>query len=109
MRSTIPPWIAFIPSTIRWGVVSSVVIARQPHTVASQVGFFGRQVNIDAALVRSTAGGDSRSMVQLENGCTCCSAGDDLLGALEHLLKTNPGLQHIVVEVPGPTRPLARR
>lgn len=66
-------------------------------------------MNIDAALVRGTAGADSDSMVQLENGCTCCAAGDDLLGALEHLLKANPGLQHIVVEVPGPTQPLARR
>jgi G3E family GTPase len=55
-------------------------------------------VNIDAALVRGTAGADT-DMVQLENGCACCSAGDDLLGALEHLLKTSPGLQHIVVEV----------
>jgi G3E family GTPase len=48
-------------------------------------------VNVDAKLVKGGAsqglgGGLPEDMIELSNGCACCSAGDDLFGALAELV-----------------------
>eukprot|EP00966_Prymnesium_polylepis_P046449 1076220-Prymnesium_polylepis.1 len=53
-------------------------------------------------------------MVELSNGCACCSAGDDFFGALSQLVSSSfmRGLayDHIVFEVRGGARcPQSRR
>ena len=64
-------------------------------------------VNVDAmALRRSTIeGGDGVEMVQLENGCVCCSAAGELAPAVEALLASNDPFDHVVIELSGVADP----
>ena len=74
-------------------------------------------VNIDAKLVQrdgKQAEGElgeqwAEDMVELSNGCACCSAGDDFFGALAQLVSLSfmRGLQydHIVFEASGVAEP----
>ena len=60
-------------------------------------------INVDADLVRN-AGGESDGMVQLENGCICCTLRDDLVIELATLAKKGD-IDHIVVESTGISEP----
>lgn len=67
-------------------------------------------VNIDGAVVRATAGG--RDLVEIGNGCVCCSGRDELAEALAELAMTGrPGgpegrpCDHILVETSGVAEP----
>lgn len=62
------------------------------------VNDFG-QVNIDAELIAET-GADT---IALTNGCACCSIGDDLLGAANAAMASQPDL--LVVEASGVAQP----
>ncbi|KAK3240343.1 hypothetical protein CYMTET_49805 [Cymbomonas tetramitiformis] len=61
-------------------------------------------INIDADLVRNAAGEDLQGMVQLENGCICCTLRDDLVIELATLAQRG-GLDHILVESTGISEP----
>ena len=66
------------------------------------------EVNIDADLVRSSDGsqsGGSEKIVQLENGCICCTLRDDLVLELAGLARQGE-IDHIVVESTGISEPL---
>ena len=70
-------------------------------------------INIDAKLVARGSGeaqeawGDD--MVQLDNGCACCSAGDDLFASLARLVQQSMEREvpydHIVIESSGVAEP----
>ena len=71
-------------------------------------------VNVDAKLVQTGAGqgmGDGlpEDFIELSNGCACCSAGDDLFGALAELVSSSfmRGVRydHIVFEASGVSEP----
>ena len=64
-------------------------------------------VNVDAmALRRTTVAGDGVEMLQLENGCVCCSAAGDLAPAVNALLeRAGEPFDHIVVELSGVADP----
>ncbi len=66
------------------------------------VNDFG-SVGIDADVL-ARAGNDG--VVNLPNGCACCTLGDDLHGALERLAAAR-GIDHVVVEVSGVADPAA--
>ena len=70
------------------------------------------EVNIDADLVREgvrTARGEDgdaeQALVQLENGCICCTLRDDLVQELAGLA-TQGAVDHIIVESTGVSEPL---
>ena len=69
--------------------------------VAALVNDFGA-IDIDAALVTSIA----EEVVQLANGCICCTINGDLLAAVERVLKLDPPVDRIVVETTGLADPL---
>jgi G3E family GTPase len=69
--------------------------------VAALVNDFG-EINIDAALVSSVAD----EVVQLTNGCICCSINGDLYAAVERTLALDPAVDRIVVETTGVADPL---
>jgi G3E family GTPase len=69
--------------------------------VAALVNDFG-EINIDAALVSSVAD----EVVQLTNGCICCSINGDLYAAAERTLALDPPVDRIVVETTGVADPL---
>ena len=64
-------------------------------------------VNVDAEVLRRTTidAGEGVEMVQLENGCVCCSSAGDLTPALNALLRkgggAGPDFDHVVVELSG--------
>ena len=62
-------------------------------------------INIDADLVRNAGQEGMEGMVQLENGCICCTLRDDMVIELAKLAQRGD-LDHIVVESTGlvPTR-----
>jgi G3E family GTPase len=65
-------------------------------------------INIDGAVVR--AGADTRknrTVVELENGCVCCSSKDELAETLAELAVATDGksYEHIIVETTGVAEP----
>jgi G3E family GTPase len=69
--------------------------------VAALVNDFGA-INIDAAMI-SLVGDD---VVQLTNGCICCTINGDLYGASRRVLARTPRVDRIVVETTGLADPL---
>lgn len=69
--------------------------------VAALVNDFGA-IDIDAALVAEVAD----EVVQLSNGCICCTINGDLLAAVEKTLSVSPAVDRIVVETTGLADPL---
>jgi G3E family GTPase len=63
-------------------------------------------VNIDAKLLMSGNNMASGDMVELQNGCACCSLADELFFSVEKLL-TGRDLDAIVVELSGVADPMA--
>ncbi|GBG29421.1 COBW domain-containing protein DDB_G0274527 [Hondaea fermentalgiana] len=62
------------------------------------------KVNIDAQLVKSVAEDAQGKLVsvQLENGCACCTASDDLVESIESLVANREdGFDYIIVEASG--------
>ncbi|MCA9707669.1 MAG: GTP-binding protein [Myxococcales bacterium] len=64
------------------------------------VNDFG-SINVDASLVVGVEG----DMVQLSDGCICCSIQDDLLEGLERLLAAPEPPEHVIVEASGVSDP----
>ena len=70
-------------------------------------------VNIDAKLVKEGSAQDGiglpEDMIELSNGCACCSAGDDLFGALAELVSSSflrgVAYDFIVFEASGVSEP----
>jgi G3E family GTPase len=76
-------------------------------------------VNIDSALVKdsttTSSGGNSDGMVELQNGCACCSLADELMTSVAQLVTMSDSkseeeqFHHIVVELSGVADPKAVR
>lgn len=65
------------------------------------------EINVDASLVKSQLkelDDDATRMVELSNGCICCSIQGDLAQAVEELAKSS-GVDHIVIEASGVAEP----
>ena len=66
------------------------------------VNDFG-EINIDAQLISRVEG----ETISLTNGCVCCSIRDDLVTAIEQLLRMDPIPDMIVIETSGVSDPRA--
>ncbi len=64
------------------------------------VNDFG-SINIDASLVVGVDG----DLVELSNGCICCSIRDDLVEGLERLLRVPEPPEHVLIEASGVSDP----
>ena len=65
-------------------------------------------VNVDAMSLRRTTveAGDGIEMMQLENGCVCCSAAGDLAPAVAAMMeRSDPPFDHVVIELSGVADP----
>ncbi|MFN3258447.1 MAG: CobW family GTP-binding protein [Ilumatobacter sp.] len=69
------------------------------------VNDFG-ELGVDAALLADSMANDD-GLVNLANGCVCCTLGDDLGTALRELALVAPRLDHIVIEASGVSDPAA--
>ncbi|MBB4196874.1 cobalamin biosynthesis protein CobW [Rhodoblastus sphagnicola] len=70
--------------------------------IALVINEFG-DIGVDGEVLKS-CGVDScreEDIVELANGCLCCTVADDFLPAIEALLKRAPALDHIIIETSG--------
>jgi G3E family GTPase len=101
--------LARIPVTIVTGFLGSGKTSLINHLlshgglgrVAALVNDFGA-IDIDAALVAEVAD----EVVQLSNGCICCTINGDLLAGVDRVLALDPPVDRIVVETTGLADPL---
>ena len=98
-----------IPVTIVTGFLGSgkttllnyLLTTGAPGRVAALVNDFGA-IDIDAALVASV----TDEVIQLANGCICCTINSDLYAAAARVLELVPRIDRIVVETTGLADPL---
>ena len=97
------------PVTILTGFLGAGKTTLLNHILSNQDGLktavlvneFG-EIGIDNDLVVST----SADMVELSNGCICCTINGELLEAVERILKRPEPLDYLVVETTGLADPL---
>jgi cobalamin biosynthesis protein CobW len=101
---------AKIPVTIVTGFLGSgkttlirhVLEHARGRRLALIINEFG-DVGVDGSILKS-CGIDScpeENIVELANGCLCCTVADDFIPAIEALLSRSPRPEHIVIETSG--------
>jgi len=81
-------------------LINRILKAGADRKITVMVNDFGA-INIDARLIRTQAGG----VVQLANGCICCSIQSDLKSQLQALVHSSDRPDHLVVETSGVSDP----
>ncbi|NOH93794.1 GTP-binding protein [Vibrio sp. AIC-3] len=82
-------------------LLNHILTNKQDLKIAVIVNDFG-SVNIDADLVKS----QDETVMQLENGCVCCSLAEGLIVAVMRILSLEERPDHIIVETSGISEPL---
>ncbi len=81
-----------------WSGAGSARPAGKIAIIVNELGAVG----IDGALL----GSDAARQVELPGGCVCCVLGPELDNTLLDVVRTNPGLEAIVLETTGVAEPL---
>ena len=98
-----------LPVTIITGFLGSgkttllnyILNNQQGLKTAVLVNEFG-EIGIDNELIVST----DKDMVELNNGCICCTINDDLINAVYNILESDKKIDYLVVETTGLADPL---
>ena len=101
---------ARVPCTIVTGflgagmttLIRHVLAHAQGRRLAVIVNEFG-DVGIDCKILRGCgdAACPEENIVELANGCLCCTVADDFVPALDIILARRPAVEHIVIETSG--------
>lgn len=83
-------------------LVRNLIETANGRRLAIIVNEFG-DVGIDGDILKSCGVADCPEdrIVELSNGCICCTVADDFVPALKSLLDQNPPPEHIVIETSG--------
>src|SRR5260370_6993046 len=102
--------LARVPCTIVTGflgagkttLIRHVLANAQGRRLAVIVNEFG-DVGIDGEIVKGCgdAGWPEENIVELANGCLCCTVADEFVPALDTILSRQPAVEHIVIETSG--------
>ena len=102
--------LAKIPVTVVTGFLGSgkttlirhLIQACEGRRLAVIVNEFG-DVGVDGEILRSCAIPDcpAENIVELANGCICCTVADDFIPTIEALMALDPVPEHILIETSG--------
>jgi cobalamin biosynthesis protein CobW len=102
--------LARVPCTIVTGflgagkttLIRHVLANAQGRRLAVIVNEFG-DVGIDGDILKGCgdAACPEENIVELANGCLCCTVADEFVPALDAILSRNPAVEHIVIETSG--------
>lgn len=79
----------------------------EPHgyRVAVIQNEFSEEMGIESPLITDSGGDTFKDIVELPNGCLCCSAKDGLISALDNLLEQKARFDYVLVEATGVADP----
>jgi G3E family GTPase len=83
-------------------LVNRILSEEHGLRIAVLVNDFG-EIDVDSALIVGVAA----QKVSLANGCVCCETRDDLLAAIDAVLRSEAGIDAIVLEASGVAEPMA--
>jgi cobalamin biosynthesis protein CobW len=102
--------LARVPCTIVTGFLGSgkttlirhILANAQGRRLAVIVNEFG-DIGIDGEILKGCgdAACPEENIVELANGCLCCTVADEFVPALDAILSRNPAVEHIVIETSG--------
>src|SRR5882672_7005017 len=102
--------LARVPCTVVTGflgagkttLIRHVLANAQGRRLAVIVNEFG-DVGIDGDILKGCgdAACPEENIVELANGCLCCTVADEFVPALDAILSRNPAVEHIVIETSG--------